>query len=260
MADSDSFINEVTEEVRRDRLFALLRRWGWVPALAVVGIVGGAAYFEWQRTQQEATAQAFGDALIAGLDRAEPEARLAALDEIDPATPQAAMILALLASGERAAGGDPDAAAAGLRAAAETSGIEPRYRDLALLRAEMLSPSEPSQARIILEALAAPGAPYAALAQEQLALLALREGDTEAALDLFRGIEAGAATTPGLQQRAAQLIVALEAGSTLIESAPAPAPDVATDAPGLGFGTTLDEGAEAEPDDAASETEGAATE
>jgi hypothetical protein len=130
------------------------------------------------------------------------------------------MILALLTSGEQADGGDPEAAAQGLRAAAETPDVNRRYRDLALLRAEMLSPSEPSQARIILSALAEPGAPYAGLAQEQLALLALRTGDIDGALALFRQIEAQAATTPGLQQRASQLIVAIEAGSTLVDSLP----------------------------------------
>ena len=42
MSNPDSFINEISEEVRRDRLYALLRRWGWVAALIVIGIVGGA--------------------------------------------------------------------------------------------------------------------------------------------------------------------------------------------------------------------------
>jgi len=243
MADSDSFINEVTEEVRRDRLYALMRKWGWVPGLIVVGIVGGAAYFEWQRSQDEAAAQAFGDALIAALDQPDIADRRADLAAIYPATPQAAMILALLEAGELAASGDAEAAANALRAAADTPEVDRRYRDLALLRAEMLDPSEPAQARIVLEALAAPGAPYAALAQEQLALLALRDGDTEEALELFRRIEDGASTTAGLQQRASQLIVSLEAGSSLIDTAPAPVADPAADDPA------------AEDDDAAADVE-----
>ena len=36
MSDTDSFIDEVTEEVRRDRMYLLLRRWGWVGVVAVV--------------------------------------------------------------------------------------------------------------------------------------------------------------------------------------------------------------------------------
>ena len=36
MSDTDSFIDEVNEEVRRDRLYHLLRRYGWIAALAIV--------------------------------------------------------------------------------------------------------------------------------------------------------------------------------------------------------------------------------
>jgi fermentation-respiration switch protein FrsA (DUF1100 family) len=42
VSDTDSFIDEVTEEVRRDRLFGLMKRYGWIAALAVLLIVGGA--------------------------------------------------------------------------------------------------------------------------------------------------------------------------------------------------------------------------
>jgi hypothetical protein len=30
MSDTDSFIDEVTEEVRRDRMFFMLKRYGWI--------------------------------------------------------------------------------------------------------------------------------------------------------------------------------------------------------------------------------------
>ena len=228
MANSDSFIDEVSEELRRDRLFALMRRWGWLAALLVVGIVGGAAWFEYQRAQERAQAEAFGDALLAALDLPDAEARVAALDAIDPATPLAEMLLALMAAGEVAQGGQGAAeAAARLRSAAESADIPRQYRDLALLRAEMLDPSDADTARLVLATLAEPGAPYASLAEEQLALLDLRQGDLDAALDRLRALERSAAATAGLQQRASQLIVALEAGSALVDTAPEPEPVVA---------------------------------
>lgn len=48
MSNPDSFIDEVTDEVRRDRLFATFRKYGWIGGLLVALIVGGAAYNEWQ--------------------------------------------------------------------------------------------------------------------------------------------------------------------------------------------------------------------
>ena len=51
MSDSDSFIDEVTEEVRRDRLFGYFRRYGWIAAVVIVVVVGGAAWNEYQKAQ-----------------------------------------------------------------------------------------------------------------------------------------------------------------------------------------------------------------
>jgi len=224
MSNSDSFIEEVTDELRRDRLFALMRKWGWVAALIVAGLVGGAAWLEYSRAQDRAAAEAFGDAVIAALDQDDPQARVAALDAVAADTAGARVIVALLAAGEAAQSGEgADAAAARLRAAAESADVPRQYRDLAILRAEMLSPSDADTARLVLGRLAEPGAPYAALAEEQLALLDLRNGDLDVALDRLRALERSAAATPGLQQRASQLIVALEAGSQLIDTAPEPA-------------------------------------
>jgi hypothetical protein len=223
MANTDSFIDEVSEEVRRDRLYALMRRWGWIPILVVLAIVGGAAYVEWSSAQERAQAEAFGDALLGALDADDTEARIAALEAVETPSAEAGIILALLAAGEAANGEDRADAAARLRAAADAPGVERRYVDLALLKAEMLDPAPEAEARIVLEALAAPGAPYSALAEEQLALMEIRAGDLDAALDRLRAIERSAAATAGLQQRAGQLIVALESGAVLVD-APAEVP------------------------------------
>ena len=80
MSNPDSFIEEVTEEVRRDRLFGLFRKYGWIGVLLVAGIVGGAAWNEWSKAREAARSQAFGDALIDALDQGTPEERRAALE------------------------------------------------------------------------------------------------------------------------------------------------------------------------------------
>jgi hypothetical protein len=225
MSNTDSFIDEVTEEVRRDRLFALFRRWGWLAVLVVIGIVATAAWFEYSRAQDRAKAQAFGDALLVALDGGDAGARVAALSAIATDNPEAQILLALLAAAETAPGAaDAADVATGLRAAAEAGNLPRRYRDLAVLKAELLAPSEPTAARLIFDVLAAPGAPYAMLAEEQLALLDLRGGDTAAAVERLQLIARNAAATPGLQERAAQLIVAIEAGASLIDTAPSAQP------------------------------------
>jgi hypothetical protein len=239
MSETDSFINEVTEEVRRDRLFALFRRWAWLAVLVVAALVGGAAWLEYSRAQERAAAEAFGDRLLAVLDRPDPAARLEGLSQIETDGPKTRMLLALLAAGETARDGSgTEAAAADLRAAAEDPDMPRRYRDLAILKAEMMAPSDPDAARLALGVLAEPGAPYAALAEEQLALVDIRTGDTEAALERLRGLERSAAATAGLQQRASRLIVALEAGARIAETAPGGASADPEDEAATGGGAT----------------------
>ncbi len=36
MSNNDSFIDEVNEEVRRDKLYALFRKYGWIGVVAVL--------------------------------------------------------------------------------------------------------------------------------------------------------------------------------------------------------------------------------
>ncbi|MGC1261890.1 MAG: hypothetical protein WA873_14620, partial [Jannaschia helgolandensis] len=112
MSNPDSFINEISEEVRRDRLYALLRRWGWVAALIVIGIVGGAAWTEWSRANRAAKAQAFGDSVMAALTAEDVAARRAALAGIEPADANQVAILGLLQASAALDGDDADAQAA----------------------------------------------------------------------------------------------------------------------------------------------------
>ena len=56
MSDTDSFIDEVNEEVRRDRFYFMLKRYGWIAVLAVILLVGGAAWNEYQKAQARAEA------------------------------------------------------------------------------------------------------------------------------------------------------------------------------------------------------------
>ncbi|WP_212525830.1 tetratricopeptide repeat protein [Actibacterium sp. MT2.3-13A] len=214
MSNPESFIEEVTEEVRRDRLFALMRRYGWIAVLAVILIVGGAAYTEWQKARDTAAAQALGDALLAALEQDDAAARVAALDGVAGAE-DAAPLVDLLAAGEQSAAGEDAAAIARLRALADDTQAPVTYRQLALLKLVLIEgetrPAEDRRAD--LAPLAEPGAPFRPLALEQLALLEIEEGNTEAAIGQLREILELPEATAGLRERATQLIVAL--GGTL---------------------------------------------
>lgn len=209
MSESDSFIQEVSDEVRRDRLYATLKRWGWVAILLVLVLVGGAAYTEYNRAQVAARAQATGDALLAGLAKDDAAARAAALTDVTAEGPTVA-VTALMTAASQQEAGDLDAAALTLDALAVDADVPQIYRDIAALKRAMLNVADdPAQKREALRALANPGQPFRLLALEQLAYHDLEQGDRDAAVAALREIMEDAAVTRGLNERAQLLMVAL---------------------------------------------------
>jgi hypothetical protein len=206
MSNPDSFIEEVTEEVRRDRLFGLARKYGWVGAVLVVLIVGGAAWREYSAQTARTAAQAFGDGLIDALDMGDEAQRRAALADL-PATAGQDALKALVLSADPSF--DKAKALAAL-AALEADAAQPQiYRDLAALRRVMLAGSDIPLAdrRITLQAMSARG--FGLLAREQLAYLLIEEGDTEAAIAALSALIEDQGAPAGLIARASQAIVAL---------------------------------------------------
>ena len=209
---NDSFIDEVTEEVRRDRLFAYFRRYGWIAAVLVLVIVGGTAFTQWRASRAEAAAEAFGDALLAALaSGCARRAGRGARGDPPPDGGGARAVAAMLRASEAQQAGEPEAAVAALQAVASDGEVPVLYRDLAALKALMIGADTMDEAerRAGLEALAQPGAPFALLASEQLALAEIGDGETDAALTRLRAIVADAGASQGLRDRAQGLIVAL---------------------------------------------------
>ena len=130
MSNTDSFVDEVTDEVRRDRLFAAFRKYGWIGVLLVVVIVGGAAYNEWQKSTAVARAEAFGDAAMAALQKPAAE-RSAALTALPGDKDQRAIQDLLLAANTEA---DKAGSLAALDRLAADKAAPQVYRDLAVLR------------------------------------------------------------------------------------------------------------------------------
>ena len=211
MSNSDSFIDEVTEEVRRDRLFALLKRYGWIAVVVILGIVGGTAWREWTKAQATAAAQATGDALVAAIEADDAAARIDALRALDAEAPGGRAVRDFLLASELAGAGRSDEAAAILDAVAVSPDLPQIYRQIAAFKALTLTAAtrDPAELRTAFEALAEPGLPLRLLAQEQLALLDIEAGDRDAAIARLQAILIDAEATSDLQQRAAQAIVAL---------------------------------------------------
>ena len=211
MSQSESFIEEVTEEVRRDRLFGLMRRYGWIAVLIVVLIVGGAAWNEWRKARDAAQAQSLGDAMIAALEANDDADRVAALEAIEIPTAGASTVRDFTTVSALIDAGDLAAAQDRLDAIAADGQTDPVYRQLAGFKSLLLKAPDMAldERRLGFEGLAQTSPMLRVAAEEQLALIEIESGDTDAAIARLERLRSDAEATAGLRQRASQLIVAL---------------------------------------------------
>lgn len=210
MSDSDNFIEEVSDAVRRDKLFGYFRRYGWIAVAIVLLIVSGAAYNEWNKAQVQAAAEARGSEILAALDAASPIEKVDALEAI-PAEGNATAVIEQLAAAQALAASEPARAEAALRAIEDNAGVDTIYRQMAALKRIMLTAADtgPTERIAELQQLATPGAPFRVLAEEQIALAELESGDRDAALTRLRALTEDTEASAGLRQRATRLIMAL---------------------------------------------------
>lgn len=211
MSETDSFLEEVAEEVRRDKLYGYARKYGWIAVLAVVLLVGGAAYLEWSKARTEAAAQARGDAMIAALNVDSAPERAAALAGVADETDAAKPVIELRRAAVLAEAGDKPAALAVLDELAGSAETEPLYRELAKLKAVILRGPDMDQGQRMaaLDALANPGAPFRTLALEQRAVALLDAGDKDAALEQLKSLLQEPGVSDAMRNRTEQLILAL---------------------------------------------------
>lgn len=211
---NDSFIDEVTEELRRDRLFRAFRRFGWIALGVILVIVGGTAWREYTAHRDTQRAQIWGDAVLAAESTPDPVAAIAAIDPQQGAgrAMLGAMLAAALAEGEDSATNAQrlrDVAGEASRANGGPGGTA-LLRELALLKAVMEDPNMDLAARDeLLTQLSQPGAPFRLLALEQKAIVLIGAGrDTDAAT-LIRQIQREDGLTEAMRRRLAATLIAL---------------------------------------------------
>ncbi len=211
MSDTDSFIDEVSEEIRREKLFKTFRKYGWIGVALVVLVVGGTGYREYSRAAEKTASETFGSSVLEALQENDPSARVAQLDTITAPNASGGAMIAMLQAAELASDKDGAGAAAKLEAAAVSGDLDQMYRDILNFKRLTVDESgiDAGERRMGFEQLATPGNPLRLLAEEQLALLDLTAGDSAAAVNRLSMILEDAELTQGLRQRAGQLMIAL---------------------------------------------------
>ena len=71
MANPESFLEEVTEEVRRDRLFKFFKKNGWIIAFVVLVALCASIAYEWRKNSEISRAKSNGDLLTLALEKSQ---------------------------------------------------------------------------------------------------------------------------------------------------------------------------------------------
>lgn len=214
MAESDSFIQEVSEEVRRDKMFSAWKKFGPFIIAAIVIAVLGAALSGWWDGRIAAQKAELGGKLLAA-DRIEDPAQAsgAFLDVAESGEFAYPVIARLRGAAALGQAGELDAAQEQYEQVKAMADIDERFRDLAELRILMLR-SETMEAQDMLgriAPLAEEGSVWRLPALEFQAAAYLRNDEPQKAVESLRMILSLPTALPTAQGRAREVIDAIEA-------------------------------------------------
>ena len=211
---SDIF-REIDEELRRDNLWKLWSRYGRyviaavVLALAIAGAIVG--WREHQASERRAQGQRYSTALALAREGKDGEAAKAfALLAREGG---GYSLLAAFEDAELLAkSGDKKAAIAAYDRLAGPPGIDPEFRDLAVLLAGMQEVADGDATATIerLKPLTVGGNPWRASALDLTAAAKLKAGDRGGALAIYKELADDLSAPQGLRARAAEMAAALK--------------------------------------------------
>ena len=192
--DQETFLREVDEELRRERVNSFLGRYRWHLVGGVLLVLAAIGAFIWWQGRQEAARGAEGEALLEALQKAELGNRTAAAAkaaEIVDSNADGYRVAALFvrASNEVEAGNGA-AAIATLRSISGDESLAEPYRQAALVRQTILE-YDRLQPQVVIQRLgplARPGQAWFGTAGELVAMAHLRLRQTDRAGQLFAAI------------------------------------------------------------------------
>ena len=212
----DNFIEEVEEELKRDRQLALWRKYGkYAVGAVLVVVIAVAGHVGWRQYQKNMLVESglkYGDAVSLSA-AGKGEQALAALRALSKDGAAGYRDLARFQEAALLAGrGDEPGAAAIYDVIAKDGGVAPVFRNVALLlyALNVADRADPKNLAARLAPLTKDDSPWRFSAREVTALLHRRRGETDAAKTLYKKLADEAAAPPRMRARAAEFLAIME--------------------------------------------------
>lgn len=241
-SDGETFLREVDEELRKERVNNFVARYGWAIIAGVVlflAAIGG--WIWWQHRQAEQAGQQ-GATLLEALDSLESGSSNAAAPKIaelaESDVPGYRVAALFTRANSEIRGNNNRAAIATLKSIADNQEFDEIYRQAALVRQTALEFDSLQPQAVIqrLRPLAQPGQPWFGTAGEMVGVAYLKMRRPDLAGPLFGQIGRDETVPPSIRSRAIQMagslgVNALPEAETQNGAGPAPAAPVAAPAP-----------------------------
>jgi hypothetical protein len=208
---NESFLREVDENLRRDRMQDFAKTYGkWLIAALVLFLLAVAGWLYWQNRQQEKAAEQSEELMAVYTDIGTGKTEQAAkrLEPLENSDNDVVRSLALLTEAAIALeGNDRATALSNYRTLAADEGLPEAYRNLGLIRATALEfdSIKPEEVIARLEPLARPGNPWFGSAGELTAMALLKQGQNDRAGRLFAALAADRQVPETIRNRSVQI-------------------------------------------------------
>jgi hypothetical protein len=209
--DGETFLREVDEELRRERVDHFVRRYGWAIIAAILLVLGAIGGWIWWQNRQQEQAAAQGETLLEALDSSEAGNASAAapkIAELAGSDVEGYRVAALFArAGAELSANNEAAAIATLRSIAGNQDFAEPYRQAALVRQTAIEFDSlpPQQVIQRLRPLARPGQAWFGTAGEMVGIAHLKMRRPDLAGPLFGEIGRDETVPPSIRTRAIQM-------------------------------------------------------
>mgnify|MGYP001417425262 CR=1 FL=1 len=179
MVESESFIKEVSEEVRRDRLFKLLNKFKWPLFALLILSVGAVGSYEYYKFDKKSRAQRNGEFLLSAIENLNDNGQIVT-EEID--NKFVAVLIKLNEAKYFEKEGDIKSATATYNEIISKYGDNKFFNHYSKFQLYLMDPAESlrDKAKItVLDELSAPDGPLKLLALEQKLYLYVKINDLE---------------------------------------------------------------------------------
>ncbi len=208
---NESFLREVDEDLRRDRMQGFAKRYGkWLVVALILFLAAVGGWLYWQDHKQKRSAEQTEELMAAYNDigSGKNDQAKKRLESLQGSGNDVIRALALFTEAAIALdSNDRTAALANYRTIASDEGIPEAYRDMAMIRATGLEfdTIKPEEVILRLEPMTKPGNPWFGTAGEMTAMAYLKQGQGERAGRLFAAIAADPQVPGTIRNRAVQI-------------------------------------------------------